>query len=156
MTEVLIIPLFITNAIDGLPLPLYGDEMNIRDWLHVDDHCRAIDLLIAHGASGETYNIGGSNETRNVDLTRQILELTGRPASLITPVADRLGHDRRYALDLAKLHALGWKPEVPFDAGLEATVQWYRENEWWWRPVKDKDPAYRAYYARQYGERPSR
>ncbi len=148
-----VIPLFITNAIDGLPLPLYGDGLNVRDWLHVLDHCRAVDLLIAGGESGEVYNIGGGNEVKNVDLTHRILELTGRPASLIQPVADRLGHDRRYALDTGKLRALGWAPEVSFDAGLAATVEWYRANERWWRPIKEQDPAFRAYYQTQYGNR---
>jgi len=149
-----VIPLFITNAIDEQPLPLYGDGLNVRDWLHVDDHCRALDLLIERGQSGETYNIGGGNEVRNVDLTHRILELVGRPSSLIRPVADRPGHDRRYSLDTTKLRGLGWQPEVPFDTGLAATVDWYRANEWWWRPIKEGDPAYRAYYDAQYGRRP--
>ena len=146
-----VIPLFITNALESLPLPLYGDGLNVRDWLHVDDHCRAIDLLIARGVSGEVYNIGGGNEVRNVDLTHRILELVGRPASLIKPVPDRPGHDRRYALDTSKLRALGWTPEVPFDQGLIDTVAWYRGNDWWWRPIKEQDPAFRAYYQAQYG-----
>jgi dTDP-glucose 4,6-dehydratase len=150
-----VIPLFITNAIDGHPLPLYGDGLNVRDWLHVDDHCRALDLLLERGEPGQVYNIGGGNEVRNVDLTHRILELTGRPSSLITPVADRPGHDRRYALDTTKLRAVGWTPHVPFDAGLAATVEWYRANESWWRPIKEQDPAFRAYYAAQYGARPS-
>ena len=150
-----VIPLFITNAIDGHPLPLYGDGLNVRDWLHVDDHCRALDLLLERGEPGQVYNIGGGNEVRNVDLTHRILELTGRPSSLITPVADRPGHDRRYALDTTKLRAVGWTPQVPFDAGLAATVEWYRANESWWRPIKEQDPAFRAYYAAQYGARPS-
>ncbi len=149
-----VIPLFITNAIDGLPLPLYGDGLNVRDWLHVDDHCRALDLLVAAGQPGEVYNIGGGNEVANVDLTHRILELVGRPASLIAPVADRPGHDRRYALDTSKLQRLGWTPAVPFDAGLSATATWYREHESWWRPIKEHDPAFRAYYDTQYGGRP--
>jgi dTDP-glucose 4,6-dehydratase len=148
-----VIPLFVTNAIDGLPLPLYGDGLNVRDWLHVDDHCRAIDVVISRGQSGEVYNIGGGNEVRNVDLTRRILDLTGRPGSLVKPVADRQGHDRRYALDTAKLRGLGWAPEVPFDTGLASTVEWYRSNDWWWRPIKEQDPAFRAYYETQYGKR---
>jgi dTDP-glucose 4,6-dehydratase len=148
-----VIPLFITNAIDSLPLPLYGDGLNVRDWLHVLDHCRAVDLLIARGESGAVYNIGGGNEVKNVDLTHRILELTGRPTSLIQPVADRLGHDRRYALDTGKLQALGWTPEVTFDDGLAATVEWYRGNEGWWRPIKEQDPTFRAYYQTQYGNR---
>ncbi|HET9371718.1 MAG TPA: dTDP-glucose 4,6-dehydratase [Vicinamibacterales bacterium] len=150
-----VIPLFITNAIDNLPLPLYGDGRNVRDWLHVEDHCRGIDLVIDRGESGQVYNIGGGNEVANVDLTRRILELVGRPASLIKPVADRPGHDRRYALDTSKLRGLGWRPEVDFDAGLAATVRWFQDNEWWWRPIKEQDPAFRAYYQSQYGSRPS-
>jgi dTDP-glucose 4,6-dehydratase len=148
-----VIPLFVTNAIDNLPVPLYGDGLNVRDWLHVEDHCRAIDLLIDHGRPGDTYNIGGGNEVTNVDLTHRILELVGRPMSLIAPVADRQGHDRRYSLDTAKLRALGWAPRQTFADGLAATVAWYRENEWWWRPVKEQDPAFRAYYQAQYGAR---
>ncbi len=148
-----VIPLFVTNAVDGQPLPLYGDGLHVRDWLHVDDHCRAIDLLISDGEPGETYNIGGASEVANIDLTHRILALTGRPPSLIQHVADRPGHDRRYALDTSKLAALGWQPEVPFDAGLQATVEWYQANEWWWRPIKQQDAAFRAYYAAQYGAR---
>jgi dTDP-glucose 4,6-dehydratase len=148
-----VIPLFITNAIDSQPLPLYGDGLNVRDWLHVDDHCRALDLLVARGRPGEVYNIGGGHEIRNIDLTHEILSLVDRPASLITPVADRPGHDRRYALDTTKLGALGWKPEVPFARGLAAVVQWYRDNDWWWRPIKERDAAFRAYYQAQYGGR---
>jgi dTDP-glucose 4,6-dehydratase len=123
-----VIPLFVTNAIDNLPLPLYGDGLNVRDWLHVDDHCRAIDLLIDRGQPGEVYNIGGGNEVQNVDLAHRILDLAARPASLIQPVADRLGHDRRYALDTSRLEGLGWRPEVPFEQGLGATVEWYQQN----------------------------
>ena len=148
-----VIPLFITNAIDGLPVPLYGDGLQERDWLHVSDHCRAVDMLIALGSPGEVYNVGGANHVRNVDLTKRILDLTGKPHSLIQPVADRPGHDRRYSLDTSKLQRLGWRPEVAFDAGLRDTVQWYRENEWWWRPIKENDPAFRAYYDAQYGQR---
>jgi dTDP-glucose 4,6-dehydratase len=148
-----LIPLFITNAIDDVPLPLYGDGLQERDWLHVHDHCRAIDLLIPAGTSGEVYNVGGGNHVTNVDLTRRILELVGKPESLIRPVADRPGHDRRYALDTTKLRALGWSPSVEFGAGLRETVAWYRQNEWWWRPIKDADPGFRAYYDAQYGER---
>src|SRR5688572_14478290 len=148
-----VIPLFVTNAIDNIPLPLYGDGLNVRDWLHVEDHCRAIDLAIDRGADGEVYNIGGGNEVRNVDLTHTILELAGRPVTLIRPVADRPGHDRRYALDTSKLRQLGWAPEVPFEAGLKATVDWYRDNESWWRPIKEQDQAFRDYYRAQYGNR---
>ena len=145
-----VIPLFITNALENLPLPLYGDGLNVRDWLHVDDHCRAIDLVIEQGEVGEVYNVGGGNEVTNVDLTHRILGLAGRPASLIRPVADRPGHDRRYALDTTKLRRLGWVPRERFDDGLAGTVQWYRENPWWWRPIKEQDPAFREYYRQQY------
>ncbi len=150
-----VIPLFITNAIDEHPLPLYGDGLNVRDWLHVTDHCRAIDLLIKAGEPGEVYNVGGGNEVRNIDLTKRILQLVGRPESLIQPVADRPGHDRRYALDTTKLRRLGWRPVTAFDDGLAATVEWYRQHESWWRPIKEEDPAFRAYYTTQYGQRPS-
>ena len=146
-----LIPLFVTNAIDDLPVPLYGDGLNERDWLHVSDHCHALDLLIRDGVSGETYNVGGGNHVRNADVTRLILECLGKPQSLIRAVADRPGHDRRYSLDTTKLRSLGWSPQVPFEAGLRRTVEWYRDNEWWWRPVKDLDPGFRAYYDAQYG-----
>ena len=149
-----VIPLFITNAFDNIPVPLYGEGLNIRDWLHVMDHCRGIDVVIERGQAGEVYNIGGGNEVRNVDLTHMLLRLAERPESLIKNVQDRKGHDQRYSLDTAKLRALGWKPEVPFDEGLKDTVRWYRENEWWWRPIKEEDPAFRAYYQAQYGSRP--
>jgi len=148
-----LIPLFATNAIDDLPVPLYGDGRNVRDWLHVLDHCRAIDLLVAEGTAGEVYNIGGGNEVMNIDLTHRILEALGKPRSLITPVPDRPGHDRRYCLDTTKLRALGWAPQVPFDDGLRETIAWYRANEWWWRPIKEQDPAFKAYYETQYGSR---
>jgi dTDP-glucose 4,6-dehydratase len=148
-----VIPLFITNAIDNLPVPLYGDGLQERDWLHVTDHCRAVDMLIDAGQSGEVYNVGGGNHVRNLDLTRRILELVGKPESLIQPVVDRPGHDRRYSLDTSKLQSLGWRPEVSFDAGLHDTVAWYRQNESWWRPIKENDPAFRAYYDTQYGGR---
>ncbi|HJN43795.1 MAG: dTDP-glucose 4,6-dehydratase [Acidobacteria bacterium] len=146
-----IIPLFVTNAIDHLPVPLYGDGRHIRDWLHVEDHCRALDLLIERGECGEVYNIGGGNEVPNIDLTHRILELLNRPRSLIEPVQDRQGHDRRYSVDTTKLRALGWTPRHPFADGLRATVDWYRDNEWWWRPIKETDTAYRDYYEAQYG-----
>jgi dTDP-glucose 4,6-dehydratase len=147
-----VIPLFITNALDGIPVPLYGDGLNGRDWLHVSDHCRALDVVIAAGRNGEVYNVGGGNHVRNIDLTRRILALLGKPESLIRPVPDRPGHDRRYALDTQKLQALGWAPQVPFEKGLADTVAWYRDNEWWWRPIKGEDPAFRAYYQAQYGD----
>ena len=146
-----VIPLFVTNAIDDIQVPLYGDGLNERDWLHVEDHCRAVDLLIDAGENGEVYNIGGGNDVRNLDLTHRILQLAGKDESLIRHVADRPGHDRRYSLDTTKLRGLGWTPGIEFDSGLAATVEWYRQNEWWWRPIKDGDPAFRAYYDTQYG-----
>lgn len=148
-----VIPLFITNAIDDLPLPLYGDGKNVRDWLHVEDHAAGLIFLLEHGKAGETYNIGGGNEVMNVDLTRRILELLGKPETLIRPVADRPGHDRRYALNTDKLKALGWAPTVAFDKGLEDTVKWFVEHESWWRPIKERDPEFKAWYAKNYAER---
>ena len=148
-----VIPLFTTNAIDDIPVPLYGDGLNVRDWLHVDDHCRALDLVIERGTNGEVYNVGGGNEVANRDLTARILVELGKPDSLIRPVADRPGHDRRYCLDSSKLSGLGWTPRTPFAEGLSATVAWYRANEWWWRPIKEQDAAFRAYYQAQYADR---
>jgi dTDP-glucose 4,6-dehydratase len=145
-----VIPLFITNAIDNIPVPLYGDGLNERDWLHVSDHCRALDVVIDKGVPGEVYNVGGGNHIRNIDLTHKILELIGKPQSLIRPVVDRPGHDRRYSLDTSKLQGLGWAPRIHFEMGLLETVSWYRQNEWWWRPIKDGDPDFRAYYESQY------
>jgi len=148
-----VIPLFITNALEDQDLPLYGDGLNVRDWLHVEDHCRAVDLVIERGVDGEVYNIGGGNEVPNTELTKRILELVGKPDTLIRPVADRLGHDRRYALDTSKLRTLGWAPRHPFADGLVATVEWYRANPWWWGPIKHRDPAFQAYYQTQYTAR---
>jgi dTDP-glucose 4,6-dehydratase len=145
-----VIPLFVTNAIDDIPVPLYGDGRNVRDWLHVLDHCRALDLLLEKAVNGEVYNIGGGNEVMNVDLTHQILDGVGKPRALIKPVSDRPGHDRRYCLDTAKLRALGWAPQVPFEQGLRETIEWYRTNQWWWRPIKEDDPQFRDYYRTQY------
>lgn len=145
-------PLFITNAIDDQPLPLYGDGRQVRDWLYVTDHCAAIDLVLHRGQVGEAYNIAGENEQPNIEVTEQILELLGKPRSLIRHVPDRPGHDRRYAMSIAKIRALGWKPQYTFARALEETVRWYRENEWWWRPIKSGEH-YRAYYQRQYAER---
>ena len=148
-----VIPLFVTNAIDDIPVPLYGDGRNVRDWLHVLEHCRAVDLLIGKGSNGEVYNIGGGNDVMNVDLTHRILDTLGKPRSLIKPVADRLGHDRRYCLDTTKLRSQGWSPQVPFEQGLRETVDWYRANEWWWRPIKEQDPNFKSYYQAQYEKR---
>ena len=145
-----VIPLFVTHALDEIPVPLYGDGLNVRDWLHVDDHCAALDLLLESGTPGETYNVGGGNEVSNIDLTRRILSLVGRPESLIRRVADRPGHDRRYSLDCAKLRAMGWAPLVPFEEGLRRTVEWYRANVAWWRPIKEESPAFREHYQKHY------
>ena len=146
-----VIPLFVTNALDGEPLPLYGDGQQIRDWLYVDDHCDAIELVLERGEPGEVYNVGGGNELANLDLTRRILELTGRDLELVRRVPDRPGHDRRYSVDCSKIHALGWTPAHAFDDALRETVGWYRERTDWWRPLKSGE--YLAYYRRQYGDR---
>jgi len=145
------IPLFVTNAFEDAALPLYGDGKNVRDWLYVLDNCAAIDVVLRKGKDGEIYNIGGGNEIENIVITRQILRLTGKPETLIQPVADRPGHDRRYALDSAKVRALGWKPAHDFAAALAATVEWYRAHGDWWRPIKSGE--FRAYYERQYALR---
>lgn len=147
-----ILPLFVTNALDNQPLPLYkGGEHNVRDWLHVEDHVRGIDTALRKGRPGQIYNIAGENERENIVLTRRILELLGKDESLIQLVPDRPGHDRRYSINAAKLHALGWRPRVPWDEGIAQTVQWYRDNEWWWRKIKSGE--FKEYYARQYGQR---
>jgi dTDP-glucose 4,6-dehydratase len=143
--------LFITNAIDEQPLPVYGDGMQVRDWLYVEDHCSGIDVALHSGDAGGVYNLGGGNERTNNDVTRQMLELMKKPESLIVPVQDRLGHDRRYALDCTRLHSLGWQPTHSFEDALDVTVLWYQQNEWWWRPIKSGD--FKEYYQQQYGER---
>jgi dTDP-glucose 4,6-dehydratase len=146
-----LIPLFVTNALDGLALPVYGDGMQVRDWIHVDDHCAGIWAAMELGVPGEVYNVGGGNEQPNLEVTRRVLALTGRDPSLVRHVEDRLGHDRRYALDTARLRGLGWEPRIPFDQGLATTVEWYRERRDWWEPIKSGD--YRRYYEEQYGGR---
>ena len=133
-----VIPLFATNLLDGASVPLYGDGLNVRDWLHVGDHCRAIDTILSKGKNGEIYNIGGGNEITNLDLTERLIELCGRDESAIEYVPDRLGHDRRYSLDCSKLCALGWVPKQDFAAGLNKTVEWYRNNRAWWEPLKKR------------------
>jgi dTDP-glucose 4,6-dehydratase len=145
-----LIPLFVTNAIDDLPLPLYGDGRNIRDRLFVDDHCAAVDFLIEHGENSQTYNIGGGNERENREITARILELLKKPESLIKRVADRQGHDRRYSIAMNKLEALGFRCDTDFDTALERTVRWYVDNEPWWRAIKERSAEYKAYYAKQY------
>jgi len=148
-----LIPLFVTNALRDLPLPLYGDGRNVRDWLHVSDHAAAVFFLLEAGVPGEVYNVAGGNEMENIAITRHVLALLGKPEGLIRPVADRIGHDRRYSLDASKLVNLGWRPRVSFAEGLAATVRWYVDNEWWWQPVKDHDGEFRRYYEQQYGSR---
>jgi dTDP-glucose 4,6-dehydratase len=133
-----VIPLFVTNLMDGHKVPLYGDGLNVRDWLHVDDHCRGILLVLEGGGAGEIYNIGGGTELTNKDLTYRLLQLCDKTDASIEAVADRLGHDRRYSVDCSKIrNELGYTPQVPFDDGLAAVVQWYFDNETWWRPLKD-------------------
>jgi dTDP-glucose 4,6-dehydratase len=145
------IPLFITNSLEDRPLPLYGDGRNVRDWIYVEDHCAAIDFLIAHGQSGETYNIGGGNEVENIEIARRILRKLGKPESLIQLVKDRPGHDRRYSLDTGRLAGLGWRPQRDFPNVLDATIDWYVQNASWWRKIKSGD--FKKYYAAQYGSR---
>ncbi|MBD3390794.1 MAG: dTDP-glucose 4,6-dehydratase [Chitinivibrionales bacterium] len=136
-----LIPLMITNALDNIPLPVYGDGMNVRDWLYVGDHCNALDTVLKKGVPGETYNIGGNNERHNIDIVKLVLEILNKSEGLIRFVKDRLGHDRRYAIDASKINReLDWKPETPFEDGLEDTVRWYVDNESWWRRLKNRAP----------------
>jgi dTDP-glucose 4,6-dehydratase len=144
-----LIPLCVLNALAGDPLPVYGDGMQVRNWLYVADNCAAIDVVLEHGEAGEVYNVGGPDELPNIDVVRMILELTGRDESLIEHVTDRPGHDRRYSLASSKLEALGWRPEVGFRDGLRRTVDWYRDNASWWEPIRSGE--YREYYERHYG-----
>ena len=147
-----LIPLFVTNAMEGHKLPVYGDGLYVRDWLYVDDHCRALLAVFEKGEAGRVYNIGGHNEMTNLDITRLILRETGRDESLVTHVKDRPGHDRRYAIDNTRITTeLGWQPTLQPEEGLKRTIAWYRENETWWREVKSG--AYREYYRRQYGSK---
>lgn len=143
-----LIPLFITNALEDKPLPLYGDGMNVRDWLYVKDNCEAIDLVLHKGEPGEIYNIGGDNERTNIEITKRILAILGKPKSLIRYVADRKGHDRRYSIDSTRIHNLGWRPRTDFDKGLEETVRWYVDNRWWWERIKSGEfqRFYKEYY----------
>jgi len=146
-----VVPLFITNAIDDQPLPVYGDGMQVRPYQYVMDHIEGIDVVLFKGKPGEAYNIGPDVETPNMVMTKKLLALLGKPESLIKYVADRPGHDRRYSLDSSKIKALGWQPRHSFDEALEKTVRWYVENEWWWRKLKSGE--YLEYYRRWYGQR---
>ncbi len=143
-----IIPLFVTNALVDEPVPLYGDGLNVRDWLFVTDHCMALDVMLERGTPGEVYNIGGDNERRNIEITEIILDRLKKPRTLLRHVPDRPGHDRRYALDCSRIQALGWAPRVSFEKGLEQTIAWYVENRSWWQPIKTGE--YLEYYRRQY------
>ena len=145
-----LVPLFVTNALDGLPLPVYGDGRQRREWLHADDHCAAIELVLAEGGAGEIYNVAGEDH-ENLEVTGRILELTGADPGLVRHVEDRPGHDRRYALDGSKLRAFGWKPRRAFAEGLAETVEWYRDNRAWWEAIKAGE--YREWYEQQYAER---
>lgn len=147
-----LIPLMIANALADKPLPVYGEGLNVRDWLYVEDHCKAIDLIIREGKVGEVYNIGGHNEMKNIDIVKIICEALGKPESLITHVTDRKGHDMRYAIDPAKIHReLGWLPETMFKDGIKKTIQWYLDNKEWWERIISGE--YQNYYASMYGDR---
>jgi dTDP-glucose 4,6-dehydratase len=146
-----LIPLMITQALADQPLPVYGTGENVRDWLYVEDHCKAIDLILQNGRIGEVYNIGGHNEKTNLDIVKIICQKLGKPESLITYVADRKGHDQRYAIDPTKIHnELGWLPETCFEVGIEKTIDWYLSHEDWWRPILAGE--YQDYYAKHYGK----
>lgn len=147
-----LIPLMIINALHDKPLPVYGDGLNVRDWLYVEDHCRAIDLILQKGRVGEVYNVGGHNEMKNIDIVKLICKALGKPASLIHHVTDRKGHDRRYAIDPTKIHEeLGWLPETKFADGIKKTIQWYLDHEDWWQPIISGE--YQQYYQKMYGSR---
>ena len=147
-----LIPLMIANALADNPLPVYGNGENVRDWLYVEDHCRAIDLIIHNGKVGEVYNVGGHNEKRNIDIVRIICQELGKPESLIVHVEDRKGHDRRYAIDPAKIHReLGWLPETKFEDGIKKTIKWYLEHKKWWQDIINGE--YQEYYAKMYGSK---
>lgn len=147
------IPLFVTNALEGKPLPLYGKGTNVRDWLYVEDHCRALEAVMQKGKLGEVYNIGANNEVKNIDVAKKIVDLLEKPESLIQSVDDRLGHDKRYALDCGKIRSLGWKPEMDFEEALTGTVRWYRENQDWWRKIKEKSKHFQEFFEKYYEKR---
>lgn len=146
-----VIPLFITNLLEGKKIPLYGDGKNVREWIYTEDHCRAIDCILHTGIIGQAYNIGTGYEVANIDLAKKILTLLGKGEDMIEPVLDRPGHDRRYALDSSKLRSLGWEPRVSFDEGLSSTIEWFRTHEDWWKPLKLG--SYEEYYRAQYENR---
>jgi dTDP-glucose 4,6-dehydratase len=147
-----VVPLFITNALQDKPLPIYGTGKNVRDYIYVTDHCLGIDVAMHKGKPGEIYNIGGGgeNERNVIQVAQTILKLTGKPRSLIQFVKDRPGHDKRYSLDCSKLSSLGWKSQFTFEEAMEKTVKWYIENEWWWRKIREKDEEYKKFYKRNY------
>jgi dTDP-glucose 4,6-dehydratase len=147
------IPLFVTNALEGKSLPLYGKGTNVRDWLYVDDNCRAVDIVMRKGKFGEAYNVGANDEAQNIVIAERIVDMLDKPKSLIKFVPDRLGHDRRYALDCSKIHELGWKPEADFEEALALTVRWYQENTGWWRKIKDKSKEFKSFSNKYYKER---
>ncbi len=147
------IPLFVTNALEGKNLPLYGKGTNVRDWLYVEDNCRAIELVMRMGKIGEAYNVGANNEVQNITIAERIVDLLEKPKSLIKFVPDRLGHDKRYAIDCQKIHALGWKPEKEFDKALASTVRWYQENTDWWQKIKEKSKDFKSFYEEYYRDR---
>ncbi len=146
-----LVPLFTTNALEDQPLPIYGDGRNVRDWLYVEDHCEALDLILHEGEPGEAYNVGADNHRYNIDVANLILDLTEKPRSLLTHVEDRAGHDRRYAVNSDRLRALGWAPRHDATAGIQKAVEWYLQNRWWWEKVRDE--SFQEYYDKQYGKR---
>jgi len=145
-----VIPLFITNALEGKKLPLYGDGKNVRDWLYVKDNCEAIDLVLQKGQPGEVYNIGGGNERQNIEITKFILKEMGLSEDFIEPVKDRPGHDRRYSLDCSKVKKLGWQPRTNFEEGLRQTIKWYQANQAWWKRIKEKQKEFKDFYREWY------
>jgi dTDP-glucose 4,6-dehydratase len=147
------IPLFVTNALEGKNLPLYGKGTNVRDWLYVEDNCRAMELVMRLGKIGEAYNVGANNEVQNITVAERIVDLLEKHKSLIKFVPDRLGHDKRYAIDCQKIHALGWKPEKEFDKALASTVHWYQENTDWWQKIKEKSKDFKSFYEEYYRNR---
>lgn len=148
-----LIPLFITNCIDNLPLPLYGDGKNVRDWLYVKDNCEAIDLVLHRGESGEIYNVGAGNEQENITITETVISLLDKSMDLINYVKDRPGHDRRYSVDISKIRDLGWVPKTEFRSAMESTVNWYVQNDHWWKKIKEKQSEYKRFYKVQYENR---